>query len=284
MSNREELFKINRILVALDASPNSLAALKAAVDLAISFDAELAGLFVEDENIFRLADWPFVYEIGLFTGINRRVGSAELQRQIKLQARTVRRTFSGISQRAQVRWQFNTVRGPVITEVLTAASEADVLVLGRTGRSLHRHGRLGSTVSGILQEQFGLLLIMHEGSLARPPLAVVYDGSPTADRALRAAQILSSQIDETKPLLIFLLVQDDQYVMRLRNQAIASMGDRDMNILFHQLKTKNALQINDLLRRAGCGLLVLPTHIAFFNNNQLVSFLENLRWPVLLVT
>jgi hypothetical protein len=62
------------------------------------------------------------------------------------------------------------------------------------------------------------------------------------------------------------------------------MGDRDMNILFHQLKTKNALQINDLLRRAGCGLLVLPTHIAFFNNNQLVSFLENLRWPVLLVT
>jgi nucleotide-binding universal stress UspA family protein len=284
VNNREELLTIKRILVALDASPNSLAALEAAVDLATRFDAELAGLFVEDENIFRLADLPFVNEVGYFTGISRQLGSADLQRQLRVQSRMVRRIFSGISQRAQIRWQFHTARGPVVREVLTAASEADVLVLGRTGKSLRPHSRLGSTVSGILREQFGLLLIMHEGHAAHPPLAIVYDGSPTADRALRAAQTLNRQTDKKDPLLIILLAQDIQNTKRLQKQAKAYLDPRDSIVRFRRLKRADAFQINDFLRQEGCGVLVLPTHSAVLRNDLLVPFLENLRLPVLLVT
>ncbi|MBK7177644.1 MAG: universal stress protein [Chloroflexi bacterium] len=55
--------KIQRILVALDASPHSLAALEAAIDLAERLDAELQGLFVEDINLLRLAQLPFAREL-----------------------------------------------------------------------------------------------------------------------------------------------------------------------------------------------------------------------------
>ncbi|MGB7837261.1 MAG: universal stress protein, partial [Terrimicrobiaceae bacterium] len=54
---------IRRILVALDASAHSRAALEAACELALGLDAELSGLFVEDINLLRLAQLPFASEI-----------------------------------------------------------------------------------------------------------------------------------------------------------------------------------------------------------------------------
>ena len=48
-----------RILVALDASAHSHAALAAAVALAARLHAEIEGLFVEDINLLRLAELPF---------------------------------------------------------------------------------------------------------------------------------------------------------------------------------------------------------------------------------
>ena len=44
---------IRRILVALDTSPHSQAAMEAAIELAARFEAELAGMFVEDVNLLR---------------------------------------------------------------------------------------------------------------------------------------------------------------------------------------------------------------------------------------
>ena len=54
---------IRRILVALDASRHSLAALEAAAELAARLKAELVGLFVEDIDLLRLAGLPFAREI-----------------------------------------------------------------------------------------------------------------------------------------------------------------------------------------------------------------------------
>ena len=50
---------IQRILVAVDASPPSFAALEAAVELAATLGAELIVLFVEDIALLRLAESPF---------------------------------------------------------------------------------------------------------------------------------------------------------------------------------------------------------------------------------
>ena len=54
----EERFAARRIL-AIDASDTSLDALAAAASLAARLGSELAGLFVEDEDLLRLAALPF---------------------------------------------------------------------------------------------------------------------------------------------------------------------------------------------------------------------------------
>lgn len=288
MSKEPQALTIKRILVAIDASPHSLAALEAAVALAVRFQAELSGLFVEDENLLRLADLPFVQEVGLFSATRRRINGKELERQIRVQSRRVRRVFAVTTQRAQVTWSFRVVRGSVLSEVLTAASEADVLVLGQAGWSLLRRGRLGSTVRGILPERFGLTLILKEGTCLGVPLAVVYDGSPVAERALIAADTLRWEPDNDQKLaerlIVLLLAEERAKVQTLQRQAASYLSDRGTTVRYRSLTRANVLGLVDILQAEGCGTLVLPARSSTLQNSILVALLEHLDLPVLLVT
>jgi nucleotide-binding universal stress UspA family protein len=284
MSEQGQALTIERILVALDASPHSLAALEAAVDLAARFQAELTGLFVEDENLLRLAELPFVSEIGIFTATRRRIDGEELERQIRVQSRRVRRVFTLTTERAHVRWSFRIARGTVLSEVLSAAAEADVLVLGQAGWSLLQRGRLGSTVRGILPEQFGLALILKEGTCLGDPLAVVYDGSLAAERALITADALRRQPDKDRALIVLLLAEETQRAQTLRSQAASRLADRDATAVYRSLTSANALHLADILQAEGCGMLVLPARSSALQDSVLVALLEHLDLPVLLVT
>src|SRR5215207_6945347 len=59
--------EVEYILVALDMSPHSEAALAAAAELAVALGLELRGLYVEDINLLRLCGLPFGIEYGSFT-------------------------------------------------------------------------------------------------------------------------------------------------------------------------------------------------------------------------
>jgi nucleotide-binding universal stress UspA family protein len=283
VSEERQALNIKRIVVALDASPHSLAALEAAVDLAARFGAELAGLYVEDENLLRLAGLPFVHEIGIFTAARRRIGSREMERQIRVHSRRVRRLFTVTTQRAQVAWSFRVVRGTVLPQVLTAASEADVLVLGSAGWSQFRR-RLGSTARGILPERFGLALIVREGMCIGDRLAVVYDGSSTAARALTAADTFRQRLDRDQELTVLLLADGLREAQRLQVQAENRLADRDIDVHYRSLRGTNALHLADVLQAEGCGVLVLPARSSALHSSALVALLEHLNLPVLLVT
>jgi nucleotide-binding universal stress UspA family protein len=103
MTREEDSGKITRILVAVDASPLSLAALEAAAELAASLQAELLGLYIEDINLLRAADSPFAREVGHFSGSIRDLDSQRLQRQLRSQANRVRRRLSQLAERSQIR-------------------------------------------------------------------------------------------------------------------------------------------------------------------------------------
>jgi nucleotide-binding universal stress UspA family protein len=95
---------IRRILVALDASRQSVAALQVAADLASHLEAELVGLFVEDINLLRLAELPFAREVGSYSATRRRLNTRQVERQLKVQAERARRALEAYADRASVRW------------------------------------------------------------------------------------------------------------------------------------------------------------------------------------
>lgn len=281
MSRERGEIDIRRILVALDASAHSEAALEAAAELAARYGAELLGLFVEDINLLRLAEMPFAQEVGQFTAVRRRLDVQEVERQIRGQSVRIRRMFEVTTRRTRVRWSFQVTRGAVADEVLQAASDADALVLGRTGWSLVAPRRMGSTARAILARAPGMALIVPRDSCLGPPIMVLYDGSALAEEALDAAAALIEE--EHEPLTVLLLVERPERIESLRAQVHTWRGERDLTIRYRTLSTTNVTDLVNTLQAEECGTLVLPSRSDILSAQALQAVLDQVEVPVLLV-
>jgi nucleotide-binding universal stress UspA family protein len=173
---------IHRILVAVDGSEHSLAALEAATELAARLQAELEALFVEDDDLLRLADLPFARVVSLTLRQAERVDREGMERQLRLQAERMRRSVEERAAARGVHAHFRAVRGAVAAEVTAAAEEADLVSVGRAG-----HGRVQQTHGSTLQAVLAAgrpVLVAERHTHAGEGVLAVYDGSPAGARAL----------------------------------------------------------------------------------------------------
>ncbi len=181
---------LRRILVAIDASPPSLDALDAAAELAARTGAELVGLFVEDAEFLRLAGLPFVHHLSLPSGAGHPLDAEGARAQLKALAGEGRAALVAAVGRNRVSGSFRVVRGMVAAEVLAAAREADLVILGRASRPLVRRGRLGRTARAAAETAPGPVLLWSKPFPRERRILVVHDGSPGSRKALELAQRL----------------------------------------------------------------------------------------------
>lgn len=147
---------VRRVLVALDASPSSQAAARAAVDLAVRSKARIEGLFVEDRTLLELAGLELTAPVR--APETEGEWSAEaVERWLRFQAARARRNLEEAAAPHGLTFEFEVVRGQVTEEILRRLPEVDVLVLGRVGWSGGRTGRLGRTAATILARSRGVL-------------------------------------------------------------------------------------------------------------------------------
>lgn len=118
-----------RVLVALDASAQIPKALETAFELAVREHAELITLFVEDINLFRMAELPFAREIIFPTATQSRIEAGNLERELRVRAAQISQAIGRIAERAQVRWSFQVVRGHIPAELATAAASVNFMLL-----------------------------------------------------------------------------------------------------------------------------------------------------------
>jgi nucleotide-binding universal stress UspA family protein len=198
----QKIGHIRRILVALDTSPHSHAALEAAAYLAAQLEAHLMGVYVEDVNLLRLAQLPFVREIRYASATSQKLDEVMVEKQLRSQASRARDDLRQVAEAHALEWSFRVLRGMVSAELLTAAMEADLLVLGRTGRQSRPRNQLGSTARmAVMQHQCPVLLIPPIYNLNQPPL-LLYDGSAMANRALLMAVALAKPYGRFAVLLV----------------------------------------------------------------------------------
>ena len=280
MTSGERVLQLRRILVALDASPHSLAALQAAAELAAHMEAELLGMFVEDVNLLRLAELPYAQEICVSSTTCRRLDVQQIERELRAQETRVRRTLAAHAERVQVRWSFRVTRGVIAKELLTAAAQSDLITLGRAGRSLGER-RLGSTTRAVLADAPCLTLIIQEGERLRFPMMVVYDGSPLAHKALTVAVSLVQGRD--KHIVVFVPADDKESATRIKAQATAFLQEHHMLWRYHVLMTPDVQRLVREIQMETKGTLVLPIESAALPGDAILQLLDELEVPVLLV-
>jgi nucleotide-binding universal stress UspA family protein len=281
MIEAQALPQIRRILVAVDASPHSLAALETAAELAGKLEAELLGLFVEDINLVRVTGLALTREVASFSATIRKLDGLQLERQLKAQAASIRHAMELAASRAKVPWSFRAVRGVVASAVVGAASEADLILLGRSGRSSQHWRRVGSTAQAVISQGRSLTLIVEQGRLLQAPVTLIYDGSRLA---LKAVNLATSLAEFKSKMLSTLILADDVKSAEEHRAELQNLSELDDLSMSYQVVLRPTLgRLIQTVQMASEGPLVVPCVEPLFQGDALHKVVRELRNPILLV-
>jgi nucleotide-binding universal stress UspA family protein len=270
---------IRRILVAIDASHHSLAALEAAAELAAALKARLEGIFVEDVRLLRIASHPMASEVQYPFAATASLNPARMRRELRAQATQARRALDSICRARKIEWSFRVQRGDVVRTLLRAAQDADLLSLGVASRPLTRRVRMGSTAQAAAARGQGPVLFSQRGSRITSPIMAVYDGSPAAKQALGVALVLAGQSKHS--LTVVLVASGPKAATRMRREVAGQLRGMHPFARYHILADAEALTLAAAVHAEQGGMLVLggtPTP-----PEDLQSLLNAVACPVLVI-
>ena len=279
MSKQEQEGAFQRILVAVDASRHSLAALQAAAELASSLEAELHGVFVEDVNLLRIAALPMARELRFPFTTHARMTPRRMRRQLRAQAHQAREAFSAICRKCQVEWTFRVVRGSVSSKLLEEAAEADLICVGRASRPVMQRTKMGSTARAAATEIQQSVLVISQDTRITAPIVVIDDGSNESARALLLAARLAL---ETGGFLSILVPPDTSSTPEDLQRRLDKHLDREnLLIQYRELASFHVTSIIRSVQDETCGLLIVSR--ATLEREEIGRLLDGVACPILLM-
>jgi len=242
-----------RVLLALGPGSDYRAALAEAIRLAASLEAELSTLFVEDTRLLDASRHSFARRYTPMGAGWQQFGERELTQAMRSLAEQVRRAVAEAAARDRLRWTFTVVRGDIEAEALSAAEEADLVVLG-AGQDVLEAGLRPPSLArlGARARERSVLYVRHRApSAAR--LTIAYDGSPGAARALAVAARLAPPGE----LTVALTGPGADASQALEADAREVLGHDADSVEFFIRPNATAADLCDLSTSVGAGALVM---------------------------
>jgi nucleotide-binding universal stress UspA family protein len=279
MSERDDELVIRRILVALDASHHSIAALEAAAELAASLKAELEGLFIEDIGLLQAAALPVTQEVRFPFDSVCALDPARLVRELHAQETQTGRALLAACRARKIKGSFRVLRGSVTPAVLQAAQRADLLSLGTVSRPLVQSGQLGSTARTVASQAPGSVLLVRRDTRIRPPVLVALGDDPAARRTLLMGAHLARMTGSY--LTAVIVTERAEQAQQMRAQAVEWLRKQRLLVRYQRLSDRGAASLGQAVLREKSGVFVLGG--ALMEPDALQQLLERVECPVLLV-
>ena len=279
MSTGDDAFAVRRILVAVDAAPTSEAVLETAAQLASVFNAELIGVFVEDINLLRLAGLPFAREVSWSTAMELHLDYQRMERTLRGHAAHAQQAVVNVTTQLKLRSSLQVVRGQIAQELLRAAENVDLVILGK-GREAGG-ARIGTIARQVLQQARRSVLLVAQDPRPHKSVMTVCSADEGRERIVSAAARLALATD--KALLVLIPASSPEEYERLCEQSRLSLGSGSAppSVSFRRVNTADACFNPHLMRDEDVGLLVIDGARAAANLVE--TRLAGLRCPVLLV-
>jgi nucleotide-binding universal stress UspA family protein len=272
-----------RILVALDASRESQAALEAAAKLAARLEAQLLGLFVEDADLLNLAALPFSREVPLLSRTSRILQPEQIERDLKSRAAMARRALAETATALHIGWSFRIARGRVETELLAAAKDADLVALGKGTRPLSGHAFLGSTGRAIVARTIrSVLFATMTSGPADAAVAAVYSEGHRSGEALALAARLAKH--EGRPLVVFVLGDTPSALSRLESGILEQLQSIGMSGSVRRVNGTGLADLLQAVEETSISLLVVGASAVLSDTDlALDTLVEQCTCSILLV-
>ena len=192
--------QIERVVVMLDAASENRSAIDIAVRLAVRTRTPLHGLFVEDQDLFRLADLPFARQVTIGRGAEP-LSAENIALQLRAEAERARHELASAAKRRQVECTFEIARGT--TELrIAGASERELMITGGSSRPIAGHFRVEHRWWSSLETMAGPFLLAR--LLWTAPGAVVIllrDRDAASARLFDTAAQIAAATDSTLAVL-----------------------------------------------------------------------------------
>jgi nucleotide-binding universal stress UspA family protein len=181
--------RVERIVVALDAASENRTAIGTAARLAARWKAKLHGVFVEDDDLIRLAHLPFARQVTLGFGVEN-LDLRQAERQMQAFAERARRELGAAANRLSVEWSFEIVRGAAAGPI-GAGSTEDFMVCGTTTRPIGGHFRVECRWWSAVEPGSASFLLAHRDWAEGTVATLLHDRAPASERLLDAAARLA---------------------------------------------------------------------------------------------
>ncbi|MGE0744712.1 MAG: hypothetical protein AB7K86_05665 [Rhodospirillales bacterium] len=270
----------HRIVVAFD-SMAAAHALEAATELAARLQAELEGLFVEDENLMRIAELNLGRVYDALSGRHESATSAAMAQMVRGEAARIRQAMAAQAARAHVAHRFRIVRGMLERELATAAQAADLLVLSLSSRAVGARVRADIAWITAVEHALKPVLVIRPGARLGGRAMVLYDDPARGAALLAAASQLVTGADGM--VTVLLVAADERTAAALRAAAEADLARLGLAGAFRQVAAFALDDVCALLGAADAGVFVIRAEHPALAGPGIAALLERVSCPVLVV-
>lgn len=280
-----------RVVLWLGASDEPQeAAVDAALRLAQAFGSEIESLFIEDRQLFDLADLPFAREVSFSGRRTRAMSQAVLAGDLEAHAAAQQRRVLAKARAAEVKAAVRVVRADPLQALAETCAEMgpwNVVTVGVPVRNGTATGHMGAGLAQVfntVHAATGIVVAGPEARRTRGPVIAVAEELERAVPMMRAAERIASAVGGDARLW---LLDDDrgrqdwlEGQVRLALGATAPHGR--LEVLDMSVHTPQSVAC--LLRRAGAGFVITRFGGALARREEDVAPLaEMLDGPLFLV-
>jgi hypothetical protein len=252
-------------VILLD-KPQSRELLSLGATIASLLQAEIEGVFVEDDRLIRLTGLPFLRELRLESRNEVRLDPARLIREWRAIAKQAREVLEDFATRAGLSWSFRVWRGEYDSDLEQFATNSELLLMGsQDALSTHRlsaKARPSSTTTKPLR------------------LGAIFDSGMVEKKLLDTITELGQKSDIE---LILFLPADEQITADETLQTYLSQHDPEEKITLIRLSDKEPTSLAKQLKAAACDLLMISEQSSLLAGPTLKRILEGLPYPTVVV-
>ena len=246
-----------RLLVGLDGSAGSDAALDAALGLARRFKTTIVLAAITD---IRLLEAPLFETAGSVwaEGMPAGPAAAELREALEERAARILEVAVANVQRAGLPVETARATGLVEEELVRLAADAEAIAVGRRGELHENPGTLGRVTCHLIKRSPKPVLVAGDRPSTCQRPVVAYDGGETSRHALELAARYAEAL--ALPLAVVHVADSAAAGDALLAQAAASLSDRGVAFETRRLPGDVVRAVTEFVSSYGADLLVAGAH------------------------
>ena len=197
---------MNNILIPTDGSANSLTALQYGIYIARKLGASLTGLYVIDVNLIQ---GPMLTDISGSVGMPPYEGFFDaIEKSLEEKADVILKEFWERCQKSGIKSEIKRAIGKISSVIIEEAQTADMILMAKKGENFHLKdgGLLGSVAEAVVRNSGKPVLVTPENFVEIESMALAFDGSVSATKALQLSLELSE--NNAWPLTVIIISSD----------------------------------------------------------------------------